>query len=315
MKVRFACISAGLALAATTTQVSAADFGGRAESYQNMGAVAVPAPVPVPQYRGGWYFRFDAGIGDISEPDVSEKGFIYGEADGPGPLSGPADPRTSLSSWFDNDFNTFTTFGGGVGYDFGGGFRIDGTVEYRSKDHAKMIGEDHWDSYAYNCAGCYQVIDANTNGIADQKTNIYVTDNTRLTGTIWMLNGYYDLFSRGGFTPYVGGGVGFVWNKLERLHNSVVTTCDNESVPVCASETEVSNATVRGHADVLSFAAAAMAGVSYDISDITTLDLGYRFLYMGGSDIGLTIGGDQSTLSIGDQFVHQFRAGVRFNVN
>ena len=121
MKVQIAWLSLGLALGSIVIQPAhAADFGNsggstRTESYRDVGvpaAIPVPAPVPIPEYRGGWYFRFDAGVGVISQPSFTEEGFIYGKDDGPGPVTGPADPITLSTSWFNGDFDTFSTVGG-----------------------------------------------------------------------------------------------------------------------------------------------------------------------------------------------------------
>ena len=62
------------------------------------------------------------------------------------------------------------------------------------------------------------------------------------------------------------------------------------------------------------FAAAAMAGVSYDFSSFFAIDVNYRFLHIGGS--GVSLAPDvASTVEIGDLNEHQIRAGFRFYVN
>jgi opacity protein-like surface antigen len=287
--------------------------------------VPVPAPVPIPEFRPSWYFRVDGGVGTVSEPSTSERGFVFGNTaaeGGPGPSTGPNQTMTTLSSWFDNDFNTFATFGGGVGYYFGGGFRMDATIEARSKDDVNMQGETRWDTHSWyqDCCGTYVYgTDANANGVLDSRSKMEVQERATLDGTIWMLNGYYDFANVRGFTPYVGAGVGFIWNRIERNHTSTYSTCDNEGTPPdnCANNTWVTQNITEAstHADTVSFAAAAMAGFSYDLTDMTAIDIGYRYLHLGGTSTTMNIGGDDSRLTIGDQNVHQVRAGLRINVD
>jgi opacity protein-like surface antigen len=332
MKVRNACLGVGLALSlGISVPAGAADWGssgGSTKDYSRgatpVPAVAVPAPVPVPEYRGGWYFRFDAGAGVIDQPSTSESGFIYGRDDGPGPTTGPADERYLNTSWFSNDFETFATLGGGVGYDFGRGWRADATVEKRTMNIVQIDGSDTWDHHEYStgCGGCttYAVLDADGNGIADQKTTIKVNDKTKLDGTIWLANIYYDLFTSRGFTPYIGAGAGIAWNVISRRHQNDVTTCDNTSTPACSTQVAYSSTDVYHNVDKATFAGAVMAGVSYDLSDMTTLDFGYRYMHIAGTEVSVDIPDtkgnvDHSRLKIGDQNVHQLRAGVRLNFN
>ena len=332
MNVRNACLGAGLLLSlGASIPADAADWGnggGSSRDYSRgataVPAVPVPAPVPIPVYLGGWYIRLDAGVGVIGEPSLSESGYVYGKDDGPGPLTGPADPRTIQSAWFGNDFDTFATLGGGVGYDFGHGWRADATVEKRTLNVIQIGGTDSWDSYTYNttCAGCttYGILDGNGDGKADQKTTYHIDDKTKLDGTIWLVNAYYDLFTTRGFTPYIGAGAGVVWNVISRRHKDDTSTCVLTSTPACATQVPVSSTDVAQSVDKATFAAAAMAGVSYELTETTSLDIGYRYLYMGGTEISLDIPDskgnlDHSRLKIGDQSVHQVRAGVRFNFN
>jgi opacity protein-like surface antigen len=327
MKVRNACLFSGLAMGlGMSAPADAADWGSRGETArvysggaQSVPAVPVPAPVPIPEYNGGWYIRLDAGIGMIGEPSISESGFIYGENDGPGPIGGPADARYLSSSWFDNDFRTFATLGGGVGYDFGRGWRMDATVEKRTMNKMQINGTDSWNTYGYDttCAPCttYGIIDANGDGAPDSKTTFHVSDVAKIDGTVWMANLYYDLFTTRGFTPYIGAGAGFMWNVVSRHHESEVTQCDLTAVPACATQASVSSVVAGSDADKITLAAAAMAGVSYELTDITTLDVGYRYLYMGGTQVSTDINGHYSTIKFGDQSVHQVRAGLRFNFN
>ncbi len=337
MKVQLACISVALAVA-TACPAGAADWGpsrgGVRDMTRDSGSphpvIAVPAPVPIPDYKPNWYFRFDAGFGAITQPSFSESGYQYGQlingGDGyTGSFAGGPDLQSLDPTWFSSDFSSLATFGGGVGYYLGGGWRIDATVEKRSNDQAEIIGSDSWESHSYYDTDFDGVndtygTDPSGNGdfdgdgsVADRRTTIYVTDRIDVDGTVWMANAYYDLGSRRGFTPYVGVGLGFVWNEFDRSHTTRIESCDVESV--CTTGTiPVDSFTASDSASTISIAAAAMAGLSYDVTDITTIDIGYRYLFMGGTDFVMDIDGGPSRISIGDQHVHQIRAGLRFNV-
>jgi opacity protein-like surface antigen len=68
----------------------------------------------------------------------------------------------------------------------------------------------------------------------------------------------------------------------------------------------------RDRQQVTSLALAATVGLTYDITDITQLDLAYRFLWVDGVHADLPKTG--SSIVIDDTTEHQFRAGLRFNV-
>jgi opacity protein-like surface antigen len=217
--------------------------------------------------------------------------------------------------------------GGGVGYYLGGGWRLDATVEKRSNDQAYISGTDTWESHSYYDDPLNPTVGDDTYGtdpsgngdfngdgsVADRLTTIHITDRIDVDGTVWMANMYYDMATYRGFTPYVGAGLGFVWNQLDREHTTTITSCSVE--PACPATQEVHSISESNSADTISFAAAAMAGFSYDITEITAVDVGYRYLYLGGTDFAMSIDGVESRVEIGDQHVHQVRAGLRFNVN
>jgi opacity protein-like surface antigen len=312
-------LALGLAMSIAAQPAMAADWGGGSaggiKDYGGAGGVPVPAPVPIPDYAPSWYFRLDAGLGVINDPGISESGFLYGEDS----IDGPTATRGTQSSWFEPDFNTFLTLGGGVGYYFNNGWRMDATVEKRSNDQAYISGQDEYVTYGYDAGSNWVPIDNNGTLGPDQHTRVSVAETIDVDGTVWMANLYYDLGSHRGFTPYIGGGIGFVWNEITRRHTSTVETCDAEPAVPNGGCGFVYNGgaptTVEDSSDHVSLAASAMAGLSYDISDITAVDIGYRYLYLAGTGASLTIGSTESTVKIDDQHVHQVRAGLRFNVN
>ncbi len=105
-----------------------------------------------------------------------------------------------------------------------------------------------------------------------------------------LLNGYLDLGTWSGFTPYVGGGIG----------GAYVGTSSYETVPPQPALTPtVSRWNV---------AWAAMAGVSYNLSYNLLLDVGYRHV-----DMGDVIGGPTSNqLTVKKLTGDEIRIGIRY---
>jgi opacity protein-like surface antigen len=175
-------------------------------------------------------------------------------------------------------FEPSFTGGVGVGYVWGPAFRTDLTVDIHSLMLAKFNGT------------------ATYNGGASTVT---VQDKNRWMSTILLANAYYDFRTGTPFTPYLGGGVGFAVNQLTRESNSTGT----------AGATSFS-----GRSTQVQFAAAAMAGLTYEMSSFVALDVNYRFLYVGGPDVDLTINNGATGMAIGALNEHQIRAGLRFSI-
>ena len=83
--------------------------------------------------------------------------------------------------------------------------------------------------------------------------------------TMWsgMLNGYYDIATIRGFTPYIGAGVGFTYSR----HKVDIEAPDYGITGVHWSDREYN------------FAYALMAGASLQITDNVSVDAGYQFLH------------------------------------
>jgi opacity protein-like surface antigen len=181
-------------------------------------------------------------------------------------------------SWLSEDFLPSFTGGVGVGYVWNSWLRTDFTVDIHSIMDANFVGSQ-------NYAG----------------GTVTVDDKTRFMSTILLWNGYYDIRTGTAFSPYIGGGLGFAVNQLTR---------SDALTDSAAGSFSVSDRTTR-----VNFAGAAMAGVTYDVNSMFSIDVGYRFLYIGGTDIDLTINGLSSDVQVGGISEHQVRAGFRFYVD
>jgi opacity protein-like surface antigen len=203
------------------------------------------APVYAPVETSGWYLRGDLGVGAASLG--SEKSTFAG--------STPDGFAVNEKHLDDSAFA-----GVGAGYQFNNWFRADVTGEYRTSQR-------------------YQAIESYTGVICDQSYTGYDTYNGSIQSSVFLANGYVDFGHWGGWTPYVGAGVGVSYNHVASLTD------------VGAGSTAWNGAGNGGlgwapDKTTGSFAWAAMAGVSFDITHNLKLDINYRYLDMGDAVSG-----------------------------
>jgi opacity protein-like surface antigen len=262
--------------------------------------MAVPAPIPVPAavpLREGfsYYLRGDLNWSPGSDRTYTERGAIYGELDSAtGPFSSTAIPFTSSRD---------DVFGGTIGFGayFTRHLRGDLTLDFNQ--HNK---------YLFNGTYTYPMIAPVGNSI-----NGRVVDTIRLSNAVALVNGYFDILPRGLFTPYVGAGIGFVYNQMDRNYQ-------NTENQVNGAGAVVGGPFVRGGTsrdNNVGLAAALMAGASISFHHSWALDIGYRALYMDGISTTVTIPSffagqpaQQSTAALGDVWEHQVRVGLRWNL-
>jgi opacity protein-like surface antigen len=251
-----------LAVAVLVSRPALADGYGR----KVPAPIPVPAPMPVPE-SFSYYLRGDLNWGFSGNPSYSESGAIYGV-----PPGVPLDSRS---------VDTDGIFSGtiGAGAYFSPRLRGDLTLDLR--------GEQSIDATAtYTDVG----------PIAGT-----VRDSIRLRGTVGLANVYWDLMERGHFTPYIGGGIGFVYNDLRRSYSAT-----QAGLTVTGSS----------HDENFGLAGALMAGVALSWDHTWALDIGYRALYMDGGSVTTALSGSAgtSTVDIGSQWEHQIRVGIRVNL-
>lgn len=101
-----------------------------------------------------------------------------------------------------------------------------------------------------------------------------------ISSTVFLANVYYDFRGRDDFTPYAGVGLGLSLNEP-------------------------------GNNDhLIDLAAAAMAGITYRLSDDWLVDAGYRFLYLGDAKADATATAAETKFS--DLMAHEIRLGFRY---
>ncbi len=293
-----ASLSLGIALAAGSIPAIAGDFNNGDPAYRGYGrpgGTPVPAPMPIPE-TFNWYIRADIGLGLSNTPSISESGLVFGAADSIAPFG-------SSSSWFNPDFETFVTYGLGVGYYVTPRWRVDVTFDVRSQAQIRANG-----SYTYTQFDLPPAV-----AVATPTGNIVngsMSESVTIRGAAGLFNVYYDLTDRGRFTPYVGAGLGFVINEVNRRHATTETVLDAATLAVVGSRGAIGSDVEHS----VSVAAMLTAGFSYTLWTSTVFDLNYRYMYLGGSNVGIQVNGANSRLDIGDLHEHQLRAGLRWNI-
>lgn len=259
----------------------------------------IPAPIPVPEphpVREGfnYYLRTDIGYGmQGNRPSFSEAGRVYGLG-GASPFVGTSTFGYGGSGFSSLSDKTADSFAGGVGFGayFTPRLRGDITLEFRGQRTTDVYG-----TYSYTSA---------SSGI-NPTVNGSLHDSFRTVSTVGLVNGYIDLLPRGGITPYVGGGVGLVYHQVDRSYLAQET-----------KGTSVLDITGSQGTNRTAFAAAANAGITFAFDHRWAIDVNYRALYLQGASATLTTKGlstnQVSTATIGDNWEHQIRVGLRFNI-
>lgn len=279
MKHTLATLALGLGfVAGAAVEAGAGDWNngaGGIKDYSSSAAVPVPAPIPVYEAPTRWDFRADIGYGFAQEPSIAHRGMRLGGEQG--------ENLDAASSWFRGDFDTFVNWGLGVGYIISPSWRVDATLDIRSQG---VVSANKQYTFFDNFSG------ADTIGT--------LQDRLLFRSDVVLFNAYYDFFRGAAFVPYIGAGLGFSVNELKRTIN--ISQQDGQAWDA------------KGRSVDVTLAAAATAGVTYNVSERFALDFNYRYLYLGGSEAVLNVGGNNSHLSVGDIHEHQLRVGARLNV-
>lgn len=203
------------------------------------GAAAADLPLPVPPPIepvlplpfSGWYLRGDVGYGFDQISNFTSN-------------LAPLVPGFQYNS-VGLDGQAFID--GGVGYQFNNWFRADLTGEYRVPTNFSAI-ESYAAGPTWSAGG-----DAYTASIRS---------------TVVLANGYFDLGTWYGFTPFVGAGVGGAFHQFHNLQDfGTGGGAGGYGIAPDSSMTQL--------------AWALMAGVAYSIAPNWKFELGYRYLDMG----------------------------------
>jgi opacity protein-like surface antigen len=321
MKLRLNKLAVGVvALTALSAPANAGDWNngdGSLKESRGRAAVAVPAPMPIPENIGlGWYMRGDVGVGYGGSRDISESGSRYGVANGVNgagdtiAMTSPLSAFGSSPSWFNNDDKTLLNYGAGIGYHWTKNFRTDVTMDRRGTDFYSGKGNYQYSYSTTPLAGVPKLTTVRGS----------VNDDTQVKSGTLLLNGYYDVGTHRGFTPYIGAGMGLALLSMHR-QSTVSEQSACSTVPACTATPLVFGAPVVNGAGVtkneLSFAAMMTAGVSYSLTQNTAIDVNYRYMFINGQSTSLAVPGGygNSKVTLGDIGEHQLRAGMRWDIN
>jgi len=205
---------------------------------------AEPAPYVVND-TSGWYLRGDVGVGVNNNPHASTA---------PNPTAGIPG---ATDAFYNPTLSESAIVDFGVGYQFNKWFRADVTGELRGGSSFQGLEV---------CSNC--------TGAGNQLSDFY---RGNLSSYIGMLNGYVDLGTWYGFTPYLGAGAGFAYNKISGLTDQGFNYTAFAGFPTGG---------YFGDSGSTSFAWALMAGTSFDVTRNLKLELGYRYLNYGSFKSG-----------------------------
>jgi opacity protein-like surface antigen len=290
-------------------------------SLKDRGANGVPVPAPVP-YEEHYKFYIGGGIGYTfrSSGDIGlTAGGVTGQLGygGYGDLEGP---------W------VFSVVAG----------------RYLTPTLRTEIGLDMRSAQKHSRTQTYQAqlssqMDFGVPGTPDMRTvtntyDVSRTDEMRLRNNTLMLNLYYDMNRGGRFNPYVGAGIGIAHVNFSRTATETAVCASGSNDPITGLPpaacwagatpllpTGIAGPMGRTDAEVgISVAASLMAGFTYNISDRTHLDVGYRLMYQGAKaavvapSLGPCTAGCSATgisvMDIGARIDHEIRTGIRWDL-
>ena len=251
----------------TVAFAAAAAFVSTAAFAADMGPPILRASTPVvqPVESGGWYLRGDIGLGT-----QTARGWQYN----------PNPPMGITDATYQHSLSSTMFVGAGIGYVFNSWFRVDGTLEYRSG--GRFIGRDI------------------LNGPGGSYENVL---HSNMSSVVALINGYVDLGTWWGITPYVGAGLGYAYNRLS-------PTFDTGVVVGVGASSGVINGGSMG-----SFAWALMAGLAWDVTASTKIELGYRYMSLGNFRSGAPCGLCTTAVNnyeIRQVTAHDIRLGLRY---
>ena len=212
----------------------------------------VEPPPPVVD-MGGWYLRGDAGVGFNNSTSASTT---------PSPLNGFA-AGTANDNWYNAALSEAALFDLGVGYQVNRWFRVDATGELRG-------GSEFSGLEVFNVTGGPNA--------GYQAADFY---KGRLDTVLGLVNGYIDLGSWYGITPFVGAGVGVAFNHF-------YGGTDNGVISQAAGGGTSPSGGVFGVSTQTNFAWALMAGFDMNVAQNLKLEFGYRYLNYGNFQSGMS---------------------------
>lgn len=229
--------------------------------------VVEPIPIPEPVMARDYYLKSFIGITNQEIDDFTNDAI-----------------RAGNFTIIDHEFDSSSFIGFGIGMAVRDRFRIDLTGEYRGKSDFSGID-------TYVDPGCGPGVCTNEHtGIKSE--------------WLFLANGYWDIGTFRGFTPYLGAGIGTAEVTLSNFKDVNLVTNGLH----WAKENSEWN-----------FAWALQAGFSYEISPDLTFDMGYRYANLGDGVTGRYFTYDPAApqglgpTKLEDIVSHDLMIGLRWN--
>ena len=213
----------------------------------------------------------------------------------------------TLDSTVKTEHDTGFKIGGVFGRHFDSGLRVEGELFFARAKVSKLLHT------GISLSGLPQPLDLEVP--ADLEVPVPVSGSVDQLGA--MANVWYDIDIGDAWTPYVGGGLGFI--RVDQSDLSFDTDALKDALTPLAQGNQALGAALRGLEDVevptasatdTAFAWQLGAGVGYALSDTATLQLGYRLQAVDG----LEFSGRNamvSTMAETDLRVHFIEIGIR----
>ena len=260
-------------------------FSARAADYDPPIFVEEAAEYVPVEIGSGWYLRGDVGY--VFDKNIDGVDYTFTD-----PVSLLEESASFTSASIDTDF----TWGGGFGYRFTDYFRADATVDGFRADFNGSTASDE------TCGG-----------LPNDDTTCRSENSSEVSAVSVMANGYVDLGTYVGFTPYVGAGAGFSYLSWDDLNDT--THCVDGGVDVCVPPGATVGSTSHAGENGWRFTYALMAGVAYDISKNFKLDVGYKYRSIDGGDMfGWDSSDEFGDGSHGNIDTHEVRLGLRYEL-
>ncbi|MBV9247432.1 MAG: porin family protein [Methylobacteriaceae bacterium] len=271
-----------------------------------------PAPplepvAPAVAEFSGWYLRADVGVGVNADPKMSTT---------PNPLNGNPSFTDAAGNTYVGAFNSYNFFKPslgasgfvdiGVGYQFNNWFRADITGEYRGGSSFSALD-------TLNDSGTFTTAAGVASPASHSLRNFY---KGTLSSIVLLANGYIDLGTWYGITPYIGAGVGGTQNSLRDTTDTGFFSTVVGGVSGAPSPT----GGFFSDGNKTNLAWAVMAGLGYQVTPNVKLEMGYRYLNLGEFKSGTPhCANPDGTFSCAPFIVHgkelasnDFRIGMRW---
>lgn len=262
----------------------AADYDPPMVIEDSLGPLQEIVPVEV---GSGWYLRGSVGYAFATSADGAFNYRVFNV--GTGTYGSAAFTTASVTGGI--------SYGIGFGYAFTDLIRADLTAE---RFNIRFNGTR---TFATPCAG----FAAGTTCVSN--------DTATLNGTTVMANGYVDLGTFAGFTPYVGAGAGVTHVSWTNLSSTYACVSGGVACPATATTPTTANGQSSWR-----FSYAAMAGMAYDINDKLKVRLGYKYKKISGGPMSEFTAADRALGASGTQTTdpgftqHEVKLGLRYEI-